>query len=662
MRPVNDRPINVSNLSPNPSPSNDGNSSAAAVVVIPFRGPGRLAVDRSGDAPQCVKAMAKGTLPATAADFNTCVGWLANHDQQEGLRELLSAPQCSKFDKLDLHGQAMSPAAVHCLALYLDRSSITALNLNGCQLGEEHADDIGKLLHDSPLTMLDLGHNNKLSGAAFSQVCQSLQGNQTLKHLNLQDCGLKADEFFQLLTVLSQKEVRREFVPAHNTTLESLCLADNQLFTESYDDIGGDAFLGGAGWHYGSPEFNEFMDLGNMPGIKWLDLSNTGILLKVAPAGYILTQNSNAALKRLDLANNKCFQHTLEALVSLKGVTHLNLANLKGFTAVSLSTLLNLPSLKVLDLRGVREVFAKGYGAAEADKRLAQILAKNTSLMGVKLDPEIAEDARAQPIINPFASGRPGFKVLVGAAGAFLLEMTKLAVCDADVLVAEALDAKSALSLMSVNKGLAEFSAALREHSNDPGFDWDLAWSGPDGQPEAADDDNSSDMIIDTMTTATTNTTQPTHDREPPSLDPFGAVAQLHANLQANQAADHPFEVQVQQSPAQVPAVSLQVPLDVVLAAVNEGDVAFVKSAVEELEFDVNQTDEQGNVLLLAATRNLNLQMVSTLLELGARDDTGAVLAFARSLNDNATGSDARAAHIVGLLQRPEPIASGEKG
>ena len=529
--------------------------------------------------------MAENTLPATAAAFNICVGWLAQHEQPEGLLDLLSAPQCSKFDKLDLNGQAMSPEAVHCLALCLDRSSVTALNLSGCQLGEEHADAIGELLHDSPLTMLHLGHNNALSGAAFSQVCQSLQGNQTLQHLNMQDCGLKAHEFFHLLKTLSQKTVDGGFVPAANTTLESLCLADNELFTQRYDDSydweGPERF-------YGAPQFEQFADLGNMPGIKWLDLSNTGILCKHVPTCYILANNSNAALKRLDLANNKCFQHTLEALVSLKGVTHLNLANLKGFTAVFSSTLLSLPSLKVLDLRGVREVFAKGYGAGDAAERLAQILASNASLMCVKLDPEIAQDIRPQLIINPFAFGKPGFDVLVGVVGMFLFRVLQLA--DVAVPFAKALDAKSALSLMSVNRELAQFSAALREHSNDPGFEWDLAWSGPDGQAEAADDDDSSNIIIDTTTTATTSTTQPAHHREPPSLDPLGAVAQLHANLQANQAT-------------QVPAVSL----DSVLAAINEGDVAFVKFAVEEKEFEVNQTDEQGNVLLLAATRNLNL-------------------------------------------------------
>ena len=291
--------------------------------------------------------------------------------------------------------------------------------------------------------------------------------------------------------------------------------------------------------------------------------------------------------------------------------------------------------------------------------------------MCVLLDPEIAQHSLAQRI-NSFAiaPGKPGFTVLVGAAGAFLREILGgVAVAyDGAESFAEALDVKSTVTLTSVNKELAklrsDFSTALYERSGDPGFDWDLAWSGHDDQSEAADDDNSSNITTNTTTTTTTtttNTTQPTHDHEPPSLDPVGALAYLQATLQANQAAN-PFLVQVQQPPVQVPAVSLQVPLDVVLAAVNEGDVAFVESAVEELEFDVNQTDEQGNVLLLAATRNLNLQMVSTLLDLGARDDTGAVLAFARSLNDNATGSDARAAHIVGLLQRPEPIASGEKG
>ena len=240
---VNDRTIGVS---PNPSPSNAGNSSAAAVEPIRFTGAGLNALF-DADTPRCVKAMADGTLPATAADFNACVGWLAQHEQQEGLLDLLTAPQCSKFDKLDLNGEEMSPEAVKCLALCLDRSSVTALNLSGCQLGEEHADAIGMLLaKDSKLTLLHLGHNNALSGAAFSQVCQSLQGNQTLQHLNLQDCGLKADEFFQLLQVLSQKAVYGGFVPAPNTTLESLCLADNELFTETYDDSGDGDFLTGA--------------------------------------------------------------------------------------------------------------------------------------------------------------------------------------------------------------------------------------------------------------------------------------------------------------------------------------------------------------------------------------------------------------------------------
>ena len=180
--------------------------------------------------------MAKGTLPATAADFNTCVGWLANHDQQEALQALLSAPQCSKFDKLDLHGQAMSPEAVKCLARWLDRSSITALNLSGCQLGKG-ADDgkaIGELLKPgSPLTMLHLGDND-LGGQSdcFFHICEGLSANQTLKHLNLGYCGLNYEDCVSLLDVLSQQNVKGEHIQAQNTTLESLCLAGSRLTKE----------------------------------------------------------------------------------------------------------------------------------------------------------------------------------------------------------------------------------------------------------------------------------------------------------------------------------------------------------------------------------------------------------------------------------------------
>ena len=254
--------------------------------------------------------------------------------------------------------------------------------------------------------------------------------------------------------------------------------------------------------------------------LKWLDLSNTGILLKAEPT-YYLALNSNRALARLDLAGNKYFEHTLANLVALEFVTHLNLANVKlapgAHTNLYLTELLCLPSLKVLDLQGAREVFATGYEAIAANGRLAENLAERTSLMCVKLDPEFAKDVRARLInTSSYAPGRPGFSILLGAAGAFLAQILEHDVAgDGQLSFARELDARSAMRMMSVNRkmagALSEFEAALYEGSGDPSFDWDLACSDRDGQSETPDGDNSSNTTTRRAdTTATVATTQTT--------------------------------------------------------------------------------------------------------------------------------------------------------
>jgi hypothetical protein len=462
----------------------DSSSSTTVTATRPAVRLRGVALAALPDAPACVQAMTKGVLPKTAADFNTCVGWLAQRAQKEGLQDLLSAPECRKFDKLDLHGQAMSPEALECLVFHLDESCITAVNLSGCHVNQAHANTIGTMLAPgSKLTLVHLGHNH-LGAAGMAQMCQSLRANKTLEHLNLSHCGFAADHFCDLLRVLSQTRTGRDhpMVPAPNQTLASLCFAGNHLFADDTYDMSSTPPVREVGW----PNF-KFVGLGDMPGIQWLDLSDTNILLSFGAASSLFA-GFNPALARLDLSDNEFFDDTLKHLERLESITHLVLTNMQHALGTEGRAepigLLCLSNLKVLDLRGVPGALAtRGTAKAAAqDERIKQHLAENPSLVCVKLDAAYADHPLIlETNLAPFKPERLGFSVLAGAAGKFLAsvpDMNGVEIADdGAVAFAAELDLLSTMHLMSVNTTLARSRpASLQAGSGDPGFDWDLVW------------------------------------------------------------------------------------------------------------------------------------------------------------------------------------------
>ncbi len=487
------------------------NSSAAKAARLnaapPIRG---NRTQLLAQAPECVKKMADGHLPETAANFNTCAGWLARHEQPEGLLALFKTPQCSRFDTIDLRGQPLSQAAFHCLAFHLDKSSITALNLSRCGLGQAHAKDIGALLAPgSKLKWLQLDHND-LGNEGVSQLCEALKINKTLQHLSLKNCGLNSDHFVGLLRVLSHPPtsttdqhmelmtgVTHVPAPSPNATLESLCLAHNPLCIGS-----------------GKDEWEKFWGLGNMPGIKWLDLSNTPLLCS-GGIMYRLAQNSNPALRRVDFASSEYRSPGLNRLTMFKFVSHVNLQGAHRSEEepdiqrdMYPLDLVEMKNLKVLNLQGVQDVFPLHKGLT---------VRKGAPLVCLRLDPGLAKDERILQIENltPVSFGD-----LLGPAGAFLASCSlPTDIKEEFAANLEVLDMRSLASLLTVNRALADardagFTAILRAHSGDPGFDWEEVFSFPQDADVASSDSNSSNAsgLITSdnpgAITTTTSTTQ----------------------------------------------------------------------------------------------------------------------------------------------------------
>ena len=502
----------VGNVSPRPTnpTTNDGNSSAAQPAA-PDEQPQIIRGNRHAllsTAPECVKDWAAGKMPTTAAAFNTCVGWLVRNGQHEGLRDLLTSPKCSGFDTLDLSGKPLTSDALGVLALHLDRSCVTKLNLSGCQLeGKEHADAIGVLLgNDSKLELINLSHN-KIGNMA--PICNALSKNGPLQHLNLRNCGLTGCNYGELLHVLC--EVREEPVSlgsiepsireAKNRTLQTLCLADNDLAAMDLESFEIEAKKIWAG-----------ESTGRMPSMKWLDLSNTGITIR----STLMLSLGALRCPRLDLSRNQLTDTTLLFLSGLRGVTHLDLQGVSG-TGLSVLTLLDIRGLRVLDLRG-----------ADRDLlRPSSLVHVGEAFVCLRLDREVAEDpgVKAIPGLTPLSSGD-----LVGPGGGFLASWSPPGLSPqvglmpgADVSEStfakkldEELDVRSIASLMTVNKALNAskgegLTQALLKNTDDPGFDWDEAtWIAKD--TEAEDVSETSALTTTTSLTATTATTTTTTD------------------------------------------------------------------------------------------------------------------------------------------------------
>ncbi len=507
------RPSGVTNANRPTSPiDNDGNSSAAHPAT-PDEQPQVIRGNRHEllkAAPRCAKDWAAGKMPTTAGTFNTCVGWLARNHQHEGLRDLLSSPKCSHFDTLDLHGEPLDGKALGVLAFHLDRSSVTKLNLSGCQLEtQEHADGIGELLGPgSKLQLFNLSQN-KLGDATVTTICKSLSTNGTLQHLGLRGCALNVRNYCDLLRVLCDVRAMKEEGPrkeAKNKTLQTLCLADNQLINPTSHTKALDRELMG---RFGP------VAMGRMPGMRWLDLSNTGITLSSTLTGWL----TEFRCPRLDLAGNPFSDRTVAEL-HLWEVTHLNLQGITlmdhydmGATQYSALELLVLPGLRVLDLRG-------------AHPRLLEVsepLLLGESLICLRLDREVAEAPAMQAIpgLTPLSSGD-----LVGPGGGFLAFWSPPGLSPhigqmpgGDVSertfakkLDEELDARSIASLMTVNKALSAskgpgLEQALRRHTEDPGFDWDEATMIARDAPAADDVAESLPVNVLTTTTSLTATT-----------------------------------------------------------------------------------------------------------------------------------------------------------
>ena len=509
----------VGNVSPRPTnpTTNDGNSSAAQPAA-PDEQPQIIRGNRHAllsTAPECVKDWAAGKMPTTAAAFNTCVGWLVRNGQHEGLRDLLSSPKCSSFDTLDLHGEPLDSEALGVLAHHLDRSSVTKLDLSGCHLeSRAHADAIAKLLGPgSKLALLNLSHN-KIGDMA--PVCNALSTNRALQHLNLRDCGLNARNHSELLRVLCDVHVpvRGQLAclehKAKNQTLQTLCLADNELVNpsadiESLEDEVED-----------EDEVTDFLGQrgpGRSPSMRWLDLSNTGITLSRTSFNEL----RRLGCPRLDLARNRFTDETVRCLIDLQGVTHLNLQGVSGgatrFSALGLVSTMH--SLRVLDLRGAHPDLLEIY----------PLFWVSPSLVCLRLDPEVAARAvKARPDLTPLSSGD-----LLGPAGGFLASWSPPGLsagidhipADKAGLFAkkldEELDVRSIASLLTVNRALSAtkgkgLEQALRRHTDDPSFDWDAATmiAAEEDTSEAEDVSESPPVSVLTTTTSLTATTTTT--------------------------------------------------------------------------------------------------------------------------------------------------------
>ena len=323
--------------------SNSSNSSASARrFEVRIEGPALAALE---SAPPCVQRLAQGIPPKSASEFDLCVGWLAQQEQLQGLSELLGAPECASFSAIDLRGQPLSPAALECLAKALRFSAITALCLADCGLSEQHTKGIHALLSaDSRLVHLRL-ENNHLDKCDLDSA---LAANTTLKHLKLDNCGLSSWTCEKILTVLSHHTSNEQ--AAKNTTLQSLSLQGA--------DLRPSAFLA-----YGQKR--PFEGLGRMPGILWLDLSNTPVLTGPSIV-EALFQNFPHGM-RLDL-NNTVVGPTCISSIVLKlgksGVAYLSMKSCtvedRGFRQnpqECFANLLKIPNLKMIDLRGCPNIF-----------------------------------------------------------------------------------------------------------------------------------------------------------------------------------------------------------------------------------------------------------------------------------------------------------------
>ena len=493
------------------SPSSTARSSTPKPLYsVAIHGPALAALV---EAPECVKKMAEGQLPRKASEFDVCVCWLAQQGQLQGLQDLVTATPCKKFHAVNLSGQPLSVEALGCIAKALRARGcvIRELRLVGCGLGAGHAKALGEMLaHDSSLIRLELG-SNALGGACVVSLCEGLRENQNLLHLNLDNCQLKQNDCRQIFEVLSVRHLHSETIKAGNTTLQSLSLEKAAMCTP--------------GWLPGNDSV--YAGLGEMPGLVWLNLSDTDAMHNDEVVATLFGHfTPNGYLKRLDISRATINHNSINTLwwnLRRTAITHLAMSNTvplpkpDGFSVQDLlGCLMDIPSLKLLDVRASQFVFGPPGGGVKSwdhlsDKRIKEMARTHPNLMCMMLN---AEEARRNKMIHACltAAGAPGAKMLTDASTAFIYFCKGVAIAhDTATLMSHGLDVWSGIQMMSVNKELnlfgtqalgqmdsPGFHAELAQLTGDPGFDWDELWIDRD-EPE----DGPRDVTTVTTTTST---------------------------------------------------------------------------------------------------------------------------------------------------------------
>jgi hypothetical protein len=361
--------------------------------------------------------------------------------------------------------------------------------------------------------------------------------------------------------VVSQQVIKGQLIRAENTTLNSLSLAGNNMLVPVANVEDQDLVPSG------------YDGLGNMPGINDLNLRGTNIA-QGRRAIRDLLRNCKPALARLDLSRNRIDEETAKALKVLltdKRVTHLDMVGMK-MTARDrdrdstplLIELATIPSLKVLDLREAEGVgvlpsaygsmYGNSYTQEQDLERMDDVVSRvrqNSALICVKLDSKA--HTKAMDVVNVVSGpGGGDFSILAGAGGLMLLQSMQHQGLDLDessaiglgARVVKALDRQSASRLMSIGKQFT-FEQALRMVSNDPAFQWDLAWSDRDQPPvdtfaSVLDmiENGDGDLALPPMDTAMLNQTEAGANILLLAAARNGQSSTLHALLKAG-AIDH---------------------------------------------------------------------------------------------------------------------------
>jgi hypothetical protein len=536
---------------------------------------------------------------AGQADFNRRAAMLVHNEDAQGLAELFGAAAETGIIALDLHGTDLRPCGLECLAQALRGSGITRLNLAQCSLGASHAQGLETLMGPgNALQHLQLSGNPYLANCA-SVIANALKSNSQLLHLNLNDCDLPSESCDELLAACSESRASDQSLPARNSTLRSLCLAGNGRH-------------GTGVWPY-----REGRGRGvTMPGLRWLDLSRSG-LIGVTPGREpiipdFLQNLPHGLYLQLDgiVLPYGCTQTLVKALAR-GGVTILSMRSCRLESTLRpqsegdcLAHVLAIPSLQILQLAGSANVIHGNMlddpdAIAHVDPAAVfEWIAAHPNLKIVQLD--AAGDAA--PLIEQALGFNPAVRLgATGGIAALLMTAAIAGVLDSAGLVADIapriafnLDYATALNLRAVARA---FAAAGMHLPVDPSFDWEMLWT---GEVDLAED---SPMEIDT---------------HGPIIEEMPNAGDIAIHTAVGGLAD---QVGAEQAPQ-----------------------------VEDSQA-VNQ--DGANSVLMNAVSQANTTSLFQALQAGARDTDGSVLAAARA---KAAAEPASLAwiRIVNLLERPD--------